>query len=128
MSLLKMIKFINILKVGYKCRKKIINVKKQFLSISLLLFLYRKGIIEGWYFNEFNKIEIKLRYIKNKPIFNNLKIISTPGYRRFISKKKNIKYFKDNVDIILSTSRGLLTLKEASNLGIGGEIFFIIYY
>jgi hypothetical protein len=47
MSLLKMIKFINILKVGYKCRKKIINVKKQFLSISLLLFLYRKGIIEG---------------------------------------------------------------------------------
>lgn len=128
MSLLKMIKFLNIVKVGYKCRKKIINIKKQFLPISLLLFFYKKGIIEGWSYKEINEIEIKLRYIKNKPIFNNLKIISTPGYRRYISKKKNIKYFKDNVDIILSTSKGLLSLKEAEDIGIGGEIFFIIYY
>lgn len=123
-----MIRFLNVLKVGFKCRKKIISIKKQFLSISLLLFFYKKGIIEGWFYKEINKIEIKLRYIKNKPIFSNLKIISTPGYRRYISKKKNIKYFKDNVDIILSTSKGLLSLKEAEDIGVGGEIFCIIYY
>jgi len=43
-------------------------------------------------------------------------------------KKKNIKYYKDNIDIILFTSKGILTLKEAEYFGIGGEVFFIIYY
>lgn len=127
MRLKWMINFINILKVGYKCRKKKVNIKYISLPLSLLNFFYQKGLIESWNCTEMG-ITVNLRYINNKPIFNKIKIISTSGFRVYMPKKKNIKFYKDNVDIILNTSKGLLTLKEAEIVGIGGEVFFIIYY
>lgn len=122
-----MINFINILKIAYKCRKKKIKLNSIYLPFDLLFFFYKKGIIDSWII-ENSSINIVLRYINNKPIFNNIKIISTSGHRIYIKKKKNLKYYKDNIEIILLTYRGLMTLKEAEILGIGGEIFLIIYY
>lgn len=119
--------FISILKVGYLCRKKTVNVTKLNFTFDLLIFFYNKGWILGW--NLLNSgVKIYLRYINNKPIFNKIRIISKPGYRIYKPRKKTIKYYKDNIDIILLTSKGLMTLKDAENLQIGGEIFFIIYY
>jgi len=69
-----------------------------------------------------------LRYLNNKPCFNKIRIISTPGFRIYKSKKKSIKYYKDNNEIILLTSKGLMDAKKAKKFGIGGEVFFIIYY
>jgi len=69
-----------------------------------------------------------LRYLNNKPIINNIKFISCSGHRIYLKKKKNIKYYKDNIEIILLTSKGLMTINEAENLNIGGEVFFILYY
>ena len=119
--------FINILKVGYKCRKKIIKVKNIKKNLILLNFFYKKGFICNWKLQN-NYININLRYINNKPLIKQLKIISKPGFKVYKSQLKTIRYYKDNIDIILFTSKGLMTLKEAKFLNLGGEIFFIIYY
>lgn len=127
MKLQQLINIINIIKVGYKCRKKIIQINFIKSYLNLLNFLYKKGLILNWLLNN-NKLTIILRYANNKPCFNKIKIITTPGFRIYKSKRKNIKYYKDNVEIILLTSKGILEVKEAQSLGIGGEVFFIIYY
>jgi ribosomal protein S8 len=127
MKLKGLTNFVNILKVGYKCRKSILNVKNRHLNMNLLNFFYKRGFISYWRLKK-DSVDIGLRYINNQPIFTKIKIVSRGGFRRFIPKRKNIKYLKDNIDIILFTSKGLLSLKEAQTLGIGGEVFFIIYY
>lgn len=121
------IQFVNIIKVGYITRKKIINIKYNNFSFDLLFFFYKKGWILSWILID-SGIKIYLRYINNKPIFKKIKIISKAGFRIYKSKKKKIKYYNDNIDIILLTSKGIMTLKDAEKLQIGGEIFFIIYY
>lgn len=127
MSLKLMINFLNILKVGYKTRKKKLKIKKKYIPLNLLIFLYKKGIIDTWTF-ENNYLNITLRYLNNKPIFNNIKFISTAGHRVYLKKQQNLKYYKDNIEIILITSKGFMTNKEAAEVGIGGEVFIIIYY
>lgn len=127
LSIRRRLNFISILKVAYLGRKKTINIKFENFTFDLLIFFYKKGWILSWILID-SGVQIYLRYINNKPIFSNIKIISKSGYRVYKPKKKTIKYYKDNIDIILLTSKGLMTLKEADNLQIGGEVYFIIYY
>lgn len=71
-----------------------------------------------------------MRYIKNKPLFIRIRFISTPGYRRYFTKK-SITFFRKDVGggarILLYTSYGLLSSKIVENLGIGGEVAYILY-
>lgn len=127
MKLRRLINFVNILKVGYQNRKKKLKIKNVHLNMNLLNFFYKRGFISYWSFVD-DGIIVILKYTNNKPLFTKIKIVSSGGGRVYVPKRKNIKYFKDNIDIILFTSKGLLSVKEAENLGIGGEVFFIIYY
>jgi ribosomal protein S8 len=77
-----------------------------------------------------NNIIVYLRYINNKPLFLQIKFISTAGHRKYYSKKSIIyfkKYSGGNANILLYTSFGLKTLKFAENLSIGGEISYLLY-
>ena len=127
MRLRRLTNFVNILKVGYQNRKKQLKIKNVHLNMLLLRFFYKRGFIYHWKFID-NDIIVYLRYINNKPLFTKIKIVSSGGSRFFVPKRKNIKFYKDNIDIILFTPKGLLGIQEAENLGIGGEVFFIIYY
>ncbi len=124
---MSIINFLNIIKIGYNTRKKQVKIKKNNISLNLLIFFYKKGLIDIWKEND-NYININLRYLNNKPIFKKIKNVSTNGYKIYLKKYQNIKYYKDNIEIILNTSKGILTAKEAEQFGIGGEILFIIYY
>ncbi|MFZ5559628.1 MAG: 30S ribosomal protein S8 [Patescibacteria group bacterium] len=70
-------------------------------------------------------IEIVLKYKDNKnkrPFIQELKRVSKPGQRIYIGKKELGKFIKERGIIILSTSQGLMTIKEAKKRGVGGEI------
>jgi ribosomal protein S8 len=77
-----------------------------------------------------NDIIIYLRYINNKPLFLDIKFISTPGHRKYYDKN-NISFLKKNksgnANVLLYTSFGLKTLKFAENLSIGGEVVCLLY-
>lgn len=67
-------------------------------------------------------IEIGLKYEDNVPVISGLKRISKPGQRIYVNYSE-IKTVKSGYGIsIISTSKGLLTNKEARKQRIGGEI------
>ena len=67
-------------------------------------------------------IEITLKYTDNLPAISGLKRISKPG-QRIYSDWKKIKRVKGGYGIaIISTSKGLMTNKEARKQKLGGEI------
>lgn len=76
------------------------------------------------------KIEIELMYEDKKntiPKINQLKRISKPGKREYI-RAKDIRLVLGGRGIsIISTSKGLLTGKEAKKKGLGGEVLCEIW-
>lgn len=67
-------------------------------------------------------IEITLKYENDSPAISGLKRISKPGQRIYLPYKK-IKKVKGGYGIaIISTSKGLMTDKEARKQKLGGEV------
>ena len=76
----------------------------------------------------FDELKIILKYKKdNRPAITSLKRISKPGRRVYASKEKLPRVLNNLGLAIISTSRGLLTNKEAAKAGIGGEVICEIY-
>lgn len=72
-------------------------------------------------------IEIDLKYIKKIPAISGLKRISKPG-QRIYKNFKEIKPVRGGYGMaIISTSRGLMTNKEARKQKMGGEIICEIW-
>lgn len=72
-------------------------------------------------------IEIKLKYDDKKPAISNLKRISKPGQRIYTAAGK-IRKVRDGYGMaIISTSKGLMTNKEARKQNLGGEIMCEIW-
>lgn len=77
--------------------------------------------------NKFKQIRIFLKYDDGKPVITTLKRISKPG-RRIYVKSNSIPRVLDGLGLaIISTSRGLMTDKEARKKKIGGELICEIY-
>lgn len=76
--------------------------------------------------NKFDRIKVVLKYEKignNKqiPAISEVKRISKEGKRIYL-KKEDIKKIKNGFGIsIISTSKGIMTGKEARKSGLGGE-------
>ncbi len=67
-------------------------------------------------------IEITLKYDNKRPAISGLKKISKPG-QRIYKKAKELKPVKGGYGIaIISTSKGLMTNKEARKQKLGGEV------
>jgi len=72
-------------------------------------------------------IEIELRYQKGQPVIDAIKRISKPGRRIYI-KKDQIRLIRQGFGLsIISTSKGLMTNKEAKKKGLGGEVLCHIW-
>jgi small subunit ribosomal protein S8 len=73
-------------------------------------------------------IRISLKYDENgKPIIGGLKRMSKPG-RRFYTRSDRIPQTLGGLGVnILSTSKGIMTDKEARKRGVGGEILCSVW-
>lgn len=77
--------------------------------------------------NEFNLITITLKYNNKKPCITNLKRLSSSTFNIY-SKTKNIPKILSGIGtIIISTSQGLMTDKEARLKNLGGKLLFSIW-
>ena len=78
--------------------------------------------------NCFDKLQIQLKYRRNgKPQINSIKRVSRPGLRIYVSKDE-IPTVLNNFGIsLISTSRGLMTGKNARKQKVGGEVIGEIY-
>lgn len=67
-------------------------------------------------------IRITLKYIGNTPVISGLKRISKPGRRAYLPYGKIKKVRGGYGIVIISTSKGLRTGKEAKKQKLGGEV------
>jgi small subunit ribosomal protein S8 len=78
--------------------------------------------------NKQNILRVFLRYDKNdQPVLNGLVRISTPSLRHYASVRE-LKEVNRRLGItVLSTSKGILTGKQAERLSTGGELLFRVW-
>jgi len=102
------------------------NTKKAITKI-----LYEKGYILNYKFEDESKpgtIKIALKYhpVTKLSAINKIERASKPGLRKY-AKSQSLPRVLNGLGIaILSTSRGLMTDKEARMLNIGGEVICYI--
>ena len=72
-------------------------------------------------------LTIELIYTKGVAAVTDVQVVSTPGQREYISYK-DLKVVMSGMGYsILSTSKGILTNKEARKEKVGGELLFKIW-
>jgi len=103
------------------------NVKKEMTRI-----LFEKGYILNFKFIEDGKqgvIKIALKYdpVSKEPAIKSLKRISTPGLRQYTGYRSLPRVLNGLGVAILSTSKGLMTDKEANLQQVGGEVLCYVY-
>ncbi len=78
--------------------------------------------------SSFDQLRIELKYQKNgKPQISSIKRLSKPGLRVYVNKYE-IPTVRNNFGFaIISTSRGIMTNKEAKKQKIGGELIGEIF-
>lgn len=102
------------------------NMKKQITEILLKNSLINEFKIVDTP-NKQGSIWIRLKYHNNESVILGLERVSKPGIRRYVSGKELPRVLNGLGIAIISTSRGLMTDKEARSLGIGGEVICNIW-
>ncbi len=73
-------------------------------------------------------LRIYLKYEANgKPVIHSLRRVSKPGLRRYVNARELPRVRNGLGVAIMSTSRGVMTDKEARTHSIGGEVLAYIY-
>ena len=104
------------------------NLKKRITEI-----LYSKGYILKYKFedseNKQGSIIIALKYnLENRtPIIRKMTRVSRPGLRKYVKSTDLPRVINGLGIAVVSTSKGVLTDKEARKENVGGEVLFYIY-
>src|SRR5438552_599727 len=69
----------------------------------------------------------ELRFVNRRPAVAGVKIISKPSLRVYKTRKNMTERYNPSVVSVLSTSKGVVSSKEANKKGIGGELLFQIW-
>ena len=103
------------------------NMKKEMTRI-----LFDKGYILNFKFDDAGHqgtIKIALRYDakSRRPAITEIKRYSKPGLRRYAGSGELPRVLNGLGVSIISTSKGMMTDKEARRLNVGGEILCTVY-
>nr|YP_009868495.1 ribosomal protein S8 [Oroxylum indicum]QKG62893.1 ribosomal protein S8 [Oroxylum indicum] len=115
-------------------RKRVVRVASTKITENIVKILFQEGFIENVRkHGEKNKyfLVVTLRHRRNRKRpyrkFLNLKRISRPGLRIYSNSQGLPRILGGMGIVLLSTSRGIMTDREARLEGIGGEILCYIW-
>ena len=109
-----------------------VTVPASKVKVAIADILVREGYIKGYEIVENpvqNDILITLKYapVKGQKVVTGLKRVSTPGLRVYAGVDNLPKVLNGMGIAILSTSKGILTDKEAREQRIGGEVLAYVW-
>ena len=117
---------------GVLAKHQIVQVPYSNIVKDLLKVLKTEGFVEDFVttkdnFRSFLLISLKYKGKTKIPIIKSLRRISKPGLRVY-TKHKDLPKVLGGIGIaIISTSRGIMTDKQARHKGIGGEILCYVW-
>jgi len=98
--------------------------------------LYKLGGVKNFQiYKAFEKKKYKhyitftVLFYRNSPFFSNIKLVSSQSKNRYITLKalRILNHSIGSTVIILSSSKGLITHKDALRFGIGGKVLAVLY-
>lgn len=115
-----------------KAQHRVVEVPASNLKKEITKILFEKGYILNYKIVEEGvqgTIKIALKYdpVNRVNAIKKLERISTPGLRRYTGYKEMPRVLNGLGIAIISTSKGVMTDKEARELKIGGEVLCYIY-
>jgi small subunit ribosomal protein S8 len=119
---------LTIIRNAYLARQRSTQIPAAKFNLKLAQILVSRGFLEDVRLaSDKTKINLKLKYLNQKPALTGLKRISKPGCRIYETAKKIPKVLSGFGISIISTSQGLLTNNEARQKNLGGEIICEVY-
>ena len=112
-------------------KHKTVDVPSSKIKLAIADILCKEGYIKS--FEEISDevqgtIRITLKYDeKGKRVIDGIKRISKPGLRVYASKEALPKVLNGLGIAIVSTSKGIMTDKEARKIGLGGEVLAYVW-
>jgi small subunit ribosomal protein S8 len=114
---------------------KIVEIPASNLKKGITEILYDQGYILKYTFEEKNAqnkqglIKIALKYdpVTKIPVIRQLARVSKPGLRKFAGSSEIPRIINGLGIMIVSTSQGLMTDKQAREKNVGGELLCYVY-
>lgn len=123
--------FLTVIRNASKARKEKVTLPASKMTIRIAELLKEEGFVENVKpFLEDKKqfVRVHLKYIQGKrPAIQGLKRVSKPGLRRYVGSQE-IPRIQGGLGVaIVSTSKGLLTDREARKSKMGGELLCTVW-
>ncbi|MCQ2243046.1 MAG: 30S ribosomal protein S8 [Bacteroidaceae bacterium] len=124
--------FLTRLRNAIQANHRVVEVPASNLKKEITKILFEKGYILNYKFVEDGpqgsiKIALKWNPATKSNAIKCLKRVSTPGLRKYTGYKDMPRVINGLGIAILSTSKGVMTNKEAADLKIGGEVLCYVY-
>jgi small subunit ribosomal protein S8 len=123
--------FLTRIRNAQRAKRKTVDIPASKLKLKIAEIMQSQGFIAEYTVtetpNKQGNINIKLKYFNNASVIIGLERVSRPGIRKYVSGSEVPKVLNGLGIAIVSTSRGLMTDKEARKLGVGGEVICNIW-
>ncbi len=122
--------FLTRIRNASKARKIKVEIPSSKMKAGLAEILKKNGYIYDYKIDEDSKqnvISVLLKYSDGEPAINGLKRISKPGLRIYKKSDELPRVLNGLGTAVISTSKGLLTEKEARRQDAGGEVVCYIW-
>ena len=111
-------------------KKENLDVPASKRSKDILEILKRENYIDNYKLIEDKKqgiLRIYLKYTSKGSAIRTIKRVSKPGLRIYVKRDKVPRVLRGMGMAIISTSKGILTDKEAKAQGVGGEVIGYVW-
>lgn len=112
-------------------RHEVVTAPASSMKKAVLAILKKEGFIEDFNFkaNEHQgELNVYLKYDKKgEPIILGIKRVSRPGRRQYVGRKDIPKVLGGLGVAVMSTSRGVISDRDARKLGVGGEVVAYVW-
>lgn len=122
--------FLTQIRNAVKARKKFVDIPSSNMKVRLAEILKENNFIRDLNVIENNKqnvLRVHLKYVNGTPSISGLKKISTPGLRKYVDKDSIPRVLNGLGMSIISTSKGVLSDKQAKKEEVGGEVICHIW-
>jgi small subunit ribosomal protein S8 len=111
-------------------RKQTVSMPASKMKMAVAQVLKSEGYIEDAVAVDLGgakrSLELKLKYFEGRPVIERLQRFSRPGLRRYCGKSDLPTVLGGLGVAIVTTSRGVMTDKQARAEGVGGEVVCVV--